>query len=154
MAVGCKPVRVVVAVDVLGAEDGHARSLPAAELPALAQRYAANVGTLLQQSGLFLATTWYPKGGCPLAAGRRAASAGPALQVGILLLQKGFALDVFCNRLACSGQLGLEASRQRRAVINNRPQGSGLLQSGVWSASPHATSVQTIVTCVTSATGS
>jgi hypothetical protein len=43
LAVGCKPVRVVVAVDDSGAGGAHTRSLPAAELPALAQRYAAKV---------------------------------------------------------------------------------------------------------------
>jgi hypothetical protein len=44
--VGCKPVRVVVAVDETDAQDGHARALPAAELPALAQRYAAKVSSM------------------------------------------------------------------------------------------------------------
>lgn len=46
LAVGCKPVRVVVAVDETDAEDAHARALPAAELPALAQRYAAKVSSM------------------------------------------------------------------------------------------------------------
>ena len=47
---GCKPVRVVVAVDETDAEDAAARALPAAELPALAQRYAAKVSSVQQET--------------------------------------------------------------------------------------------------------
>ena len=48
LAVGCKPVRVVVAVDETDAEEAHARALPTTELPALSQRYAAKVGGMRQ----------------------------------------------------------------------------------------------------------
>lgn len=43
MAVGCKPVRVAVQLEDSPTEDAHAQALPAAELPALAQRYATKV---------------------------------------------------------------------------------------------------------------